>query len=323
MTNTWVSGADVPTLRLRARLLRAIREFFFERQVLEVTTPALGAAGVTDVHIVNLSLHLDSGQYFLQTSPEYFMKRLLAGESGPIYQIGPAFRGGESGSRHNTEFTMLEWYRPGFTLVELLAEFEDLLRVLCIVFECDPGVFARHRYKDLFFERWGENPHRADLETLRRIAHPLASGHIADTGDEATRNSYLELLFAEGVEKALTLPSAVLEYPASQAALAEVGEDDEGETVAFRFEFLWNGIELANGYLELRDANQLSRRMSMNNKLREARGLPQVEPDRKLLAALPHMPPCSGVAVGLDRLLMVLTGKQSLDEILAFSDRRL
>ena len=323
MTRDWVPGADLPALARRAQLLRAIREFFHRRGVLEAVTPVLGASGVTDVHIENVVVPRNDRNYYLQTSPEYFMKRLLAAGSGPIYQLGPAFRGHETGVRHNIEFTMLEWYRPGFALDDLIGEVQALLDLLLEEFECAAKPFTRHRYKDLFIQRWGENPHLAGLDRLRRLAAALPASHITDHGDTGTRNDYLDLLFSQGIEPALADPVVVRDYPASQAALAEIGEDDEGTRVALRFECLWQGVELANGYLELRDAGELQGRMAENNRLRHARGLPEIEADGKLLAALPHMPACCGVALGVDRLLMLLTGKQQLDQVMAFSDQRL
>lgn len=323
MTGDWVPGADAPVLAQRARLLRTVRQFFDGRGLLEVTTPVLGATGVSDVHIENLVVPVDGEPRFLQTSPEYFMKRLLAAGSGPIYQIGPAFRGHESGARHNAEFTLLEWYRPGFEFGDLIDELEALLTVLFAEFDCDAGAIRKVRYKDLFTERFGENPHAASLPVLARLAREFATDHIEGPDDMGKRNDYLDLLFAAGIEAALNEPVIVREYPASQAALACTGEDADGDPVSYRFECLWRGVELANGYFELRDPVELQRRMSENNRLRRSRGLPTVEPDRKLLAALPLMPACSGVAVGVDRLLMLLVGKQTLDEVLSFSGSRL
>lgn len=323
MTIDWAPGADGLALAQRARLLRITRQFFFRRDVMEVTVPVLGGTGVTDLHIENVAVQRDGKNHFLQTSPEYFMKRLLATGCGPVYCIGPAFREHESGSRHNTEFTLLEWYRPGFELADLIEELQALLAELFTQFDCGALPFRESRYKDLFAERWGVNPHQADLATLRRIAQPLRATHIDDRGDAAARNDYLDLLFSQGVEAALIDPVVVREYPATQAALACIGEDVDGDQVSFRFECLWQGVELANGYLELRDADELYRRMSDNRDMRRARGLPEIEPDLKLLAALPNLPPCSGVAMGVDRLLMLLMGRKNLDAVLAFSDRRL
>lgn len=325
MSGPFAAAADLSMLQRRAQLLRAIREFFFERGVTEVVTPVLGDAGVTDPHIENVVLGHDAGDYYLQTSPEHMMKRLLASGAGAIFQMGPVFRGGESGAHHNIEFTMLEWYRPGFDLHELAAEVNGLMQVLFAEFGCAASILAELRYKDLFTDKYGMNPHSAGIEQLRSTARRMfdaGTAHIAPIGDDGERNDYLDLMFSRGIETSLEDASLVFEYPASQAALAEVVEDEDGDAVSNRFEMIWKGIELANGYQELRDAEELQHRMAANNAIRRARGLPEVAPDARLLAALPHMPPCSGVAVGIDRLLMLLTGKSSLDQVLAFRKGR-
>lgn len=316
----WSAGADAATRANRALLLRSIREFFHERDIMEVATPVLGRSGVTDVHIQSLVAHHGEQSWYLQTSPEYFMKRLLAIDGQPIYQMGPVFRAGETGGRHNTEFTMLEWYRPGYSLGKLCAEVTQLLLRLVDIFGARAGEVRDLRYRDLFMARWGENPHTADLETLKSLAASLPSEHLDDL---ATREDYLDLLFAEGVEAKLVTPTFVYHYPAGQAALAETAEDDRGAQVAMRFELIWRGVELANGYQELRDADELRRRMMRDNEMRRDRGLPEMPLDEKLLAALPNMPVCAGVALGIDRLLMLLVGKQSLDDVLDFADLRL
>lgn len=323
MTGGWVPGADALALARRGHLLRVIREFFHDQGVLEVATPVLGATGVSDVHIENIGVAMSHGQRYLQTSPEYLLKRLLAAGAGAIYQLGPAFRGGERGDRHNTEFTLLEWYRPGFALEELGAEVEALVTAVFEAFGREEHACRHVRYKDLFKARWGVNPHTAKLDELRELAEPLASDHIPQKDDAGTRNDYLDLLFSAGVEIALREPVLVFDYPASQAALACTDTDGDGDIVSLRFEYVWQGVELANGYHELRDAGELRQRMRDNNDLRRARGLPEIPPDEKLLAALPEMPSCSGVALGVDRLLMLLMDRHSLDQVMPFVDHRL
>jgi len=195
------------------------------------------------------------------------------------------------------------------------------MQALFAEFGCPASPLAELRYKDLFTGKYGMNPHGAGIEQLRSTAKRrfgAGTAHIAPIGDDGERSDYLDLMFSRGIEKTLVAASLVFEYPASQAALAELAEDADGDTVANRFEMIWKGIELANGYRELREADELERRMAANNAIRKARGLPEVGPDAQLLAALPHMPPCSGVAVGIDRLLMLLTGKSSLDQVLPF-----
>lgn len=304
-------------------MLSLIRDFFAKGQVLEVTTPILGATGVTDLHIENLFLTHRGRDYFLQTSPEYAMKRLLAAGSGPVYQICPAFRGGEIGPRHNLEFTMLEWYRPGFSLQDLMNEVEALVDALARYFDRSLPAFRCERYKDLFTARYSRDPHKLDLDDLARLVEndgQLEAAHLADKGDP---NDYLDLLFSAGIEQGLQEPVFIRDYPASQAVLATVSEDEEGCPVADRFELFIQGVELANGYFEMTDPELLASRFEENNRKRSSRGLPQIPLDTKLLAALRSMPETAGVALGLDRLLMVLTGAESLDHVMAFTDVRL
>ncbi len=299
---------------------------------MEVTPPVLGGAGVTDVHLESLSLTINGRKLFLQTSPEYAMKRLLAAGSGPIYSLGPAFRGSEAGSRHNPEFTMLEWYRPGFDLKDLVAEVEDLLCEVIMaagISEQMPDAappFDRVSYAELFQARYGMDPHhatRAELGQLAADAYPSHMSHIADHADLGTRADLLDLLFSLGVEPTLNSPTFVIDYPACQAALAQIIESDAGTPLAKRFELYWWGIELANGYLELSDAQALRARFEDNNRMRVARHLPAMDLDEKFLAAMPHLPPCSGVALGIDRLHMLVAGRKSIDEVLAFGLERL
>ncbi|MCB1693584.1 MAG: EF-P lysine aminoacylase GenX [Pseudomonadales bacterium] len=314
-------------LRARAGMLRTIRDFFAERDVLEVVTPVLGGAGASDVHLQNVSAVDGPRTFFLQTSPEYAMKRLLAAGTGAIYQVGPVMRGGESGRRHNTEFTMLEWYRPGFDLPELAREVFDLLTLLATRHGQALAPASQVDYGQLFEARFGVSPHTAGLDALWHLVRTElpdgAAAHITDHGDEGTRNDLLDALFSTAIEPGLDGATFVFDFPASQASLSRVAQNERGELVSRRFELFWHGTELANGYLELRDAGELARRFEHNNTLRRVRDLPTVQADRKLLAALGHMPECCGVAMGLDRLLMLMTGAGSLDEVIAFSDPRL
>ena len=194
---SWRSGIDSATLQQRSKIYRTIRRFFDDRGVVEVTTPVLGASGVSDLHIQSLSLVDDGQSWFLQSSPEYSMKRLLASGSGSIYQICPAFRAGELGSKHNTEFSMLEWYRVGFSLEELVAEVATLLQQTLDVNQVQTSKFRFTTYRELFTSRFDVNPHDAGIETLRGLifAENLASDHIDNIDDDATFNECLDLLF--------------------------------------------------------------------------------------------------------------------------------
>ena len=322
---SWRSGIDSATLQQRSKIYRTIRRFFDDRGVAEVTTPVLGASGVSDLHIQSLSLVDDGQSWFLQSSPEYSMKRLLASGSGSIYQICPAFRAGELGSKHNTEFSMLEWYRVGYSLEELVAEVATLLQQTLDINQVQTSEFRFTTYRELFTSRFDVNPHGAGIETLRGLifAENLTADHIDNIDDDATRNECLDLLFASCIEPGLDEPTFVLEFPAGQAALAKIAANDQYDVVARRFELYWQGMELANGYDELTDPAELQQRFEKNNTQRVARGLIEMAPDKKLLASMSELPDCAGVAIGLDRLVMLLCGKTSIDEVLTFSRQRL
>ena len=322
---SWRSGIDSATLQQRSKIYRTIRRFFDDRGVAEVTTPVLGASGVSDLHIQSLSLVDDGQSWFLQSSPEYSMKRLLASGSGSIYQICPAFRAGELGSKHNTEFSMLEWYRVGYSLEELVAEVATLLQQTLDVSQVQTSEFRFTTYRELFTSRFDVNPHDAGIETLRGLifAENLTADHIDNIDDDATRNECLDLLFSRCIEPGLDEPTFVLEFPAGQAALAKIAANDQYDVVARRFELYWQGMELANGYDELTDPAELRQRFEKNNTQRVARGLIEMAPDKKLLASMSELPDCAGVAIGLDRLVMLLCGKTSIDEVLTFSRQRL
>lgn len=304
-------------------MLAIIRAFFAEKDVMEVVTPVLGAAGVTDVHIDNLVLAHRGRQYFLQTSPEYAMKRLLAADSGAIYQTCPAFRGAEVGSRHNMEFTMLEWYRPGYSLQALMAEVELLVSQVARHFNMALPAFQHVTYKDSFLDRYGYDPHIADLDQLAKLAGNNARSEAAHLDPGSDRNDYLDLLFSAGIEASLQQPVFIREYPSTQAMLATTSEDEEGQLVADRFELFIRGVELANGFYELTERDTLHSRFEENNRKRVSCGLPEIPVDTKLLDAMAVMPQSAGVAMGLDRLLMLVTGSQTLDEVMPFTAIRL
>ncbi|MHA7816528.1 MAG: EF-P lysine aminoacylase EpmA [Pseudohaliea sp.] len=308
----WRPAASPAALARRAELLAAVRDFFSRRGVLEVETPLLARHGVTDPAIEPLVVQGGaslSAPRYLQSSPEYAMKRLLAAGSGPIYQLGKAFRDGEAGRRHNPEFTLLEWYRPGFDHHALMGEVAELLEH-CL----GPTGWRKVTYGDLFQAHLGLDPHSADTETLAAAARAeLAAGDL-----ELDRDGWLDLLLSHRIEPALEGVVCIHAYPVSQAALARI--DESGPVpVAERFEFYVDGLELANGYHELADPAEQARRFAADNARRRQLGLAERAPDARLLAALEAgLPACSGVALGFDRLLMVATGAGSLDEVLAF-----
>lgn len=306
----WQPSAALTALQARATLLEVVRDFFKQRGVMEVDTPLLASAPVTDPAIEAYSLK--QAELYLQTSPEYAMKRLLAAGSGPIYQICKAFRQGESGRRHNPEFTMLEWYQPGFALLDLMAEVGELL---CQVLGDRPvrsygfaDLFAREFKLDLF------SAERIELCQLAEQRHGIPASSL-------DRDEAINLLFSHDIEPTLGRGeySLVRDFPASQAALARRGRDAQGREVALRFEAFVDGVELANGYDELLDADEQRARFSADLEQRRQRGQVMPPADEKLLAALAHgLPDCAGVALGLDRLLMLQLGASSMSEVLAF-----
>lgn len=301
-------------LRQRALLLQKIRRFFDHRGVLEVDTPCLLRATASDTHLDSFELPGDEPRY-LQTSPEFAMKRLLAAGSGPIYQLCKCFRRGESSSRHNPEFTMLEWYRPDFDQALLMEEVAALLAELLGIHN-----FEYRTYQQLFEQCVGLNPHRASDAELAQVAR----SRLDFQARNMSRTDWLDLLMSHLVEPELPGAVFVSEFPWQQASLSRIANNTEGQPVACRFELFIDGLEIANGYHELLDAVELQRRADVDNEQRRDCGLPEMPLDAHLLAAHQHgLPPCAGVAVGVDRLLMLKSGVDSIDQVLAFSDTRL
>jgi len=310
---------DIQALKARAKLYRQIRQFFIERDVLEVETPILSQAGVTDVHLASVQaqrhLHGKKQTHYLQTSPEFAMKRLLASGSGAIYQICKVFRDDEHGRKHNSEFTMLEWYRPQFSLKDLMLEVTDLLNVVLAerFGEVRPTVLS---YKHAFIARLDLNPLQATLQQLKDAAHRV--GLNLDLGDD--RLAYIDLLFSHMVEPSLGFDTPVFltDFPPELASLAKTKLDEDGEFVAARFELYIEGLELANAYDELIDAEVLRSRFQADNAEREKLGLHVMPIDEYLLAALPNMSECAGIALGIDRLLMVVMNQMKLEKVITF-----
>ena len=314
---SWGPSCQLAALRLRADMLTSTRCFFSERAVLEVDTPILSHSTATDLHLASISAQIDlphqkgSKQMFLQTSPEFSMKRLLAAGSGAIYQTTKSFRNGESGTRHNPEFTMLEWYRPGFGLLELMSEVTDYISVVANLES--PDIIT---YQQAFQLYLGIDPHKINDEALYR----LAKDKTGISGDDFSRDDCLDLLLTHCIESKLghERPVFMIEYPASQASLANIKEVD-GVLLAQRFELYANGLELANGYDELIDADEQLYRFEVDNECRKANGLPEIPIDYHLIEALRSgLSKCSGVALGLDRLQMVMQKTSSIDDVIAF-----
>lgn len=298
-------------LTARARMYQQIRDFFAQRNVLEVETQLMAAHTVSDPYIKAFAVD----NYFLQTSPEYAMKRLLADGSGSIYQICKAFRCEEAGGFHNPEFTMLEWYRLGFDHMQLMDEVDQLLQ---LVLQGPPA--RKITYQEIFEQHLHLNPHTADLDSLQACAKEHNINLSAAALKDLTVTDWLQILMSHIVEPKLTgsAPWFIYEFPAPQAALAKIVQREY--PVAARFEVYINGVELANGYYELQDAKEQKQRFLEDNLKRAQQGLPQVQADERLLAALERgIPECSGIALGIDRLLMLQQNTKSIKEVLAFA----
>ncbi|MGZ4957877.1 MAG: EF-P lysine aminoacylase EpmA [Methylomonas sp.] len=321
MTNRWQPVCDMQHLRLRAQMLADIRRFFADRDVLEVETPLLCRTTGTDPQLdfFSTTLHSppDNPTLFLQTSPEFAMKRMLAAGSGSIYQICKAFRNGESGRSHNPEFTILEWYRVGFGLPQLMAEVAELLQELLVPAFGSLQV-RQVSYQQIFREVTGLDALLFEPLAYEAYARDIGVPEAAELcGGEHVL--WLDLLFSHGVQSAMSKDTLYLvyDYPAIQSSLARIHTGDP--RVAERFEVFVNGMELGNGFFELADAAEQEARFDREIAYREAHGLPAVEKDGRLLAALrAGLPDCSGVALGLDRLLMIASGCRNIDEVLAF-----
>jgi len=313
----WRPSAEIAALLRRGELLGNVRAFFAERGVMEVETPVLSAYGATDPHLDSFSTRYPGPDaagrvMYLQTSPEFAMKRLLAAGSGPIYQICKAFRNGEAGRLHNPEFTMLEWYRPGYDYRSLMAEVDELLRRVlnspAATFQSYAAVFEQHLQLD---------PHTVTTERLRACVAEHGINVSGSLGDD--RDVWLTLLWTHLIEPHLGggRPLFVFDYPASQAMLARIRPG--APAVAERFEVYIDGVELANGFQELQDDSEQGLRFAENCRRRGESGMNLMGIDDRLLAALAHgLPFCSGVALGVDRLLMLSLGVGSLGEVLAF-----
>lgn len=354
---TWRPTASLEALRLRAGLLDTVRQYFREQGVLEVETPALAAAAVTDVHLASLEVRVmgtpdtacggnvvapstarqAAAPRYLHTSPEYHMKRLLAAGSGDIWQAARVFRGEELSHRHNVEFTLLEWYRVGFTLEALVADIDALLRH-CLEAPraaqgapLGPARVLTHR--EAFLEHADVDSQSATLEELRAAAERHLGALPAALDD---RDTVLDLLLGMVVAPCLGRGEItyLVDWPASQAALARLrpaagamastaatatGAPFAAPLVAARVEAYVDGLELCNGFEELTDAAEQRERFARDTARRKAAGLPAPAMDARFLAALEQgLPPCSGVAVGFDRVVMLAAGTREIRDIIAF-----
>ncbi|MEE7627749.1 EF-P lysine aminoacylase EpmA [Methylobacter sp. Wu8] len=340
MLQEWQPTCAIELLRLRARTLAKIRQFFADRSVLEVETPLLGNSIGTDPQLAFFTTeYLSPGMVctpeacqeqawqspsrqtlFLQTSPEFAMKRLLAADSGSIYQIGKAFRNGESGRFHNPEFTMLEWYRVGFTLPQLMDEIAELVGGLFIDLPLQET--QRVSYQDVFVSFTGLDPLVFSYQDYCNFARECGLSEAVDIcgHDHAL---WLDFIFSHNVQPHLGKNALcmVYGYPACQSSLARINE--QCAQITERVELFVNGVELGNGYHELTDAAEQSSRFDKELAIRQQQKLPVSVKDKRLIAALESgLPECSGMAIGLDRLLMLLSGSASIDDVLSFPIHR-
>ncbi|GAB1268008.1 elongation factor P--(R)-beta-lysine ligase [Aurantivibrio infirmus] len=311
----WTPTATLSALFARDQLYKDIRRFFARRNYLEVETPILGIGGTTDPHIQSFRTEFQDTQYYLQTSPEFFMKRLLAAGSGPIFALTKAFRQEEVGRFHNPEFTLLEWYMPGFDDHRLMEEVGEFL-VSMLGLSC-----SFISYREIFQKVLGVDPHLAGLVDLKS----LAKKHLDCDWQDEDRNTWLDALFSHVIQPGLTDGIIfVFDYPASQAALAKITTAENGIKVARRFEVFVNGVELANGYWELTDAKEQEQRFHNDQQKRKELGLAEINSDDQLIQALASgLPDCAGVALGVDRLLMLKTNSPHIKDVLSFPVTRL
>ena len=308
----WRPTAGIDDVRARARLLTAVRNFFSQRGVLEVDTPVLSRFGVTDPNIHLFTVPAGSEERYLQSSPEYAMKRLLASGIGDIYQLGKAFRHGESGARHNPEFTLLEWYRTEFSHYELIREVAQLISAILPV-----STWQVWSYAALFSEILDVDIFTAPLDTLRSKAEQEG---ISIDGS-LSRLDTLDLIMTHTIEAAIADWGLVfvIDFLPEQAALAKVINRGAHE-VAARFEAYYEGMELANGYWEETQSTVLAARFADDNSKRRLSGQDPMSVDTRLLEALDAgLPTCAGVAMGFDRLLMLSLGRSSIAEVLPFA----
>ena len=331
----WQPTAPLQNLKARAHLLEVTRAFFKAQGVLEVDTPILGRAPVTDPFLTALETQVQAfpdKTFYLQTSPEYYQKRLLAAYGISCYQLGKCFRDDEYGRIHSPEFTMLEWYSLGFDDFKLMDQVESLLIILAEASDrfnkpairpnwpnqshSNEKVIQRLSYAEAFQRYLKLDPHQASLQTLQDAASQFYQG-------ELDRDTTLQLLMSEVIEKELAKsdrPVFVYDFPASQAALAQIKTLADGTQVAARFELYWRGVELANGYHELFDAKEQEARFKADLTKRKALGIQAVPIDQNLLLALREgqLGQCAGIAMGFDRLIMVLLNEPALGKVQSF-----
>lgn len=316
---TWHPGASLDVLRQSAALRNCIREYMQNQHVLEVITPALSQAATTDPNIHSFEV----GGRYLHTSPEFPMKRLLAAYATDIYQIANVFRDGEAGRYHNAEFNLLEWYRVGMDHNALMEDVSRLLKNVLYHFNMDWQEPITIRYTEAVAQVCEKRFDAISVADIERVFKQRGRSYPTAIGDNL--DAAMDLLMDEFVVSGFSDAYAtfVVDYPASQAALAKVTTDKNSIAVAQRFEMFWGALELANGFHELGDATEQRARFEHEQRVRAERNQIVVPLDEHLLGALSHgLPDCAGVALGLDRLMLLISGENHLDHVLAFSSTR-
>ena len=318
----WQPRAGIAVLRARASMLKAVRAYFDAHGVLEVETPYLSSAAAMEPSIEPLAVSAAVARRWLHTSPELAMKRLLAAGAGDIYQIARVFRDAEQGRWHNPEFTLLEWYRVGFSAAQLRRDVQQLLASIAAVMGQPLATPVTVAYAALFKACLQLDPLAADEAELRAVA--VARGLPATVCRHSVaenRRALLDGLFATQIQPTLRGLTWVVDYPADQAAMARRLPDNPD--CADRFELYWDDVELANGYRELTDAAEQTERLHTDQQRRLVLGRQAVPLDQRFIAAMhAGLPACAGIALGLDRLLMCLLGLTCIDEVLAFPAAR-
>lgn len=310
MKTQWQPSADISTLKTRAEFLAKIRQFFHDQNVLEVDTPVLASFTVTDPNIESIAATCNEKTAYLQTSPEFFMKRLLAAGSGDIYYLGKSFRDEEFGAKHNPEFTMLEWYRVGYNDHQLI---ENTLELIFSLLPEAP--VTKLSYKSLFEKHFNVNPHTVSVNKIKMIAQQYCDVQF----DSDDVDVWLNLLFTHVIEPAMQGWFVVYDFPESQGALAKKAINEDGDVIAKRFEIYCDGLELGNGYWELTDAKEQRQRFENDVRQRKLHGYRDIHYDENILAALDSgMPECAGIAMGVDRLLMIKTKKLIINDVISF-----
>ncbi|QCI18526.1 elongation factor P--(R)-beta-lysine ligase [Buchnera aphidicola (Aphis nasturtii)] len=320
MQNNWKPSASIKDLIKRAKIINNIRLFFLEKKILEVETPSLSKSTVTDINLTPfetnylfLENNLNKLKLWLITSPEYHMKRLLAAKSGPIYQICHSFRNTEYGKRHNPEFTMLEWYQTSYSMHEFIDQIDLFFQKIL-----QSKQAVKISYQEVFIKYLNIDPFSTDICELYKISKKFNLQHL--TCFEKNLNTLIEILFTLVIEPLLGeyQPTFVYHFPIEQASLAAKNSKDD--RISERFEIFFKGIEIGNGFYELTDYLENKKRLINDNKNRRKMNLPIRKIDNNFLNAINHgLPLCSGVAIGIDRLIMIALNKKSIYEVMSFA----